>query len=100
MDAEDEARKRERLQGADKPAYALGSVHIYRGGFHKGLAGWRVVIVGVLRGEQLISEQEIVGEVLEGDRLEVRPVIKGRLSFVTYDAAPGDLEPTGESWSD
>lgn len=99
MAAGDHRSKREGREGPAGTEYVIGSMHIYRGGFHAGLVGWKVVIVGVLRGERLISEQELVGEVLEGDRLEVRPVLKGRLSFVSYDANPEDLEPTGESWS-
>ena len=83
---------------ADAKLYALGSMHIYRGAFHKGLVGWPVVIVAVLRGEHSIHEQELVGALQPIDRFEVRPVIKDRLSWVSYDAKPNDLEPTGEVW--
>ena len=83
---------------ANPELYALGTKHIYRGAFHKGLVGWPVVIDAVLRGEQSIHEQELVGALQPSDRFEVRPVIKDRLSWVSYDAKPNDLEPTGEVW--
>ena len=83
---------------ANPDPYALGSMHIYRGAFHKGLVGWPVVIVAVLRGEHSIHEQELVGDLQPSDRFEVRPLIKDRLSWVSYDAKLNDLEPTGEVW--
>jgi len=76
----------------------IGSVHTYTGTTHRGLTGWRVVVVSVLRGEELLTREEDVGELRDGDRLEVRPIIDGRLSFVSYDAEAGELEATGETW--
>ena len=73
----------------------LNTVHVYRGDFHKGMIGWRVVVVGVLRGEELLTREEDVGELREDDRLEVRPVVKGRLSFVSYDVEVRELDSLG-----
>lgn len=78
--------------------FAIESMHVYRGEFHRGLVGWKVVIVGVLRGEGLIIDQELVGELRARDRFEIRPVIKERMSWVAYDANQGDLVPLGEMW--
>jgi len=77
----------------------LGTRHIYRGEHHKGLRGWDVVVVGVIRGEELLTREDDIGELHDGDRLEVRPVIEGRLSFVSYDAAVGELQATGALWT-
>jgi hypothetical protein len=77
----------------------LNTIHIYRGDFHKGMIGWRVVVGAVLRGEESLTDEREIGELRDGDRLEVRPVVEGRLSFVSYDAEVGDLEATGEVWS-
>jgi len=83
---------------SDQEHGILGTVHIYRGEFHKGMRGWRVVVVSVLRGEELLTREDEIGELREGDRLEVRPIIDGRLSFVSYDAAVVELEASGETW--
>jgi hypothetical protein len=84
---------------ADRAGELPGTRHIYRGEYHKGLRGWDVVVVGVLRGEELLTREEQVGELQPGDRLEVRPVIEGRLSFVSYDAEVGVLEGVGQVWA-
>ena len=54
----------------------------------------------VLRGEELLTLEEDVGELREGDRLEVRPVVEGRLSFASYNVDVGELDSleVNERW--
>ena len=59
---------------------------------------WVVVVTGVIRGEDLLTRPEDVGELQEGDLLEVRPIIDKRVSFVSYDAEPGEVEDLGVPW--
>jgi hypothetical protein len=79
--------------------YERGQVCTYTGTAHPGLTGWTVVVVGVIRDGCVIEDSEQVGELQAGELLEVRPIIEGRLSFVAYDAGPGELKTTGEHWA-
>jgi len=78
--------------------HLFDTVHIYRGATHPGLTGWIVVVTGVIRDEELLTRPEDVGELQEGDLLEVRPIIDKRLSFVSYDAAYRGVEDLGAPW--
>ncbi len=72
---------------------------LYGKGWHLSLEGYRVEIVAVHRGEEILKDDATVGELQDGDWLEITPVVKDdgkeRLSFVTYDALPSHL-----SWQD
>ena len=77
----------------------IGKALSYRSGWHKALEGLRFEIVSLHRGENILEDDTMVGDLHDGDWLEVAPFIKGdekeRLSFVTYDALPSHL-----NWQD
>ena len=77
----------------------IGKRLIYKEGWHESLKGYEIQIVSVHRGEEILEDDKLIGELKEGDWLEVAPIIKEngqeRLSFATHDALASHL-----NWQD
>ena len=80
----------------------IGTRWIYVGDAHRFLAGKTVVLRSVHRGEEILEDDERIGEIRDDDVLEVAPVIRDakggeRASFVTSDATLDELRLEGEA---
>ena len=82
-------------------AAIIGTRTTYTGTEFSFLTGYEVQIVAVFRGDDPDDDDSYVtddhslaraGGVRAGDRVEVAPIIKGRLSFATSDPLAQDLE--------
>ena len=73
----------------------IGKRLFYKEGWHESLKSQKVQIVSVHRGEQILEDDTLIGELKEGDWLEVAPIItedgQERLSFATHDALASHL---------
>jgi len=78
----------------------LGTEHIYRSDVHFGSRGCRVVVVGVIRGEELLTTEEQVGELQPGDQFKVRSNLEGGLLVWSLVAEAKELAAIGEGWSE